>query len=309
MTLQMLEYFIALAEKGSFTDAANACFVTQPALSRAIAGLEHELGCALVDREKRKTVGLTLAGETLLVEARRVFRQMDVMRERVRQADQQMHREISVGYIAYGILRDFRRIHDAKLQELQQQGVWIRSVYGSVKEVRERVLSGELDCALLVDSAACDMPGCRVIPVYESERRVLISSEHPFFERDSLRLADLKDSRFVFFDPGDLPLLFASNVEACRRVGFTPEVVGFGNKAGDVASLVQQYGAVSLMNTSFDFVETEELKLIPLEVDDVHQCKTVFTLVMLEEPVNPVMKHVAALFEEQDVCGEEKKDA
>ena len=36
MTLQMLEYSVALAEKGSFTDAAAACFVTQPALSRAI---------------------------------------------------------------------------------------------------------------------------------------------------------------------------------------------------------------------------------------------------------------------------------
>ena len=54
MTLQMLEYFVALAEKGSFTDAAAACFVTQPALSRAIATLEQELGCVLVDRDKRK---------------------------------------------------------------------------------------------------------------------------------------------------------------------------------------------------------------------------------------------------------------
>ena len=43
MTLQMLEYFIALAEYGSFTDAAGACFVSQPALSRAIASLENEL--------------------------------------------------------------------------------------------------------------------------------------------------------------------------------------------------------------------------------------------------------------------------
>ena len=53
MTIHMLEYFIAVAECQSFTDAAGRCFVSQSALSRAMANLEKEVGCALIDRENR----------------------------------------------------------------------------------------------------------------------------------------------------------------------------------------------------------------------------------------------------------------
>lgn len=293
----MLEYFIALAENGSFTDAANACYVSQPALSRAIAGLEKEIDCVLVDRENRKTVKLTPAGEMLLTESKRILRQMDIMRERVKQVERQTRRRISMGYIAYGILRDFRRECAQAIQSLQQQDLWIESVYGATPELRERVLSGELDCALLVESTTYDMPGCRVIPAYESERRIMISRKHPLFERNSVRLEELRDSSFVFFDPGDLPLLYAANVEACRMAGFTPKVVGFGHKAGDVAELVQQHGAVAMMSTAFDYAQTDDLKLIPIENEFIKENRTVYALVMLERPINPAMTHVIEAFQ------------
>ena len=56
MTLQTLEYFIAVAQYQNFTKAAQACHVTQPALSRAIRSLEEELGCTLFLRAGRRAV-------------------------------------------------------------------------------------------------------------------------------------------------------------------------------------------------------------------------------------------------------------
>ena len=53
MTLQTLEYFIAVAQHRNFTQAARACHVTQPALSRAVHALEEELGCKLLVRSGR----------------------------------------------------------------------------------------------------------------------------------------------------------------------------------------------------------------------------------------------------------------
>lgn len=50
MDLRQLRYFIALNEHRSFVRAADAMGITQPAFSRSIQGLEHELGCRLVDR-------------------------------------------------------------------------------------------------------------------------------------------------------------------------------------------------------------------------------------------------------------------
>ena len=69
MELRTLEYFVAVADEGSFTRAAQKCFITQPSISAQIQGLERELGEALFDRTQR-TTALTDAGQVLLPYAR-----------------------------------------------------------------------------------------------------------------------------------------------------------------------------------------------------------------------------------------------
>ena len=64
MELRRLEYFCAVARLGSFTRAAEACCVTQSAVSQQVKALEAELGCKLVGRDGR-AVRLTPAGECL----------------------------------------------------------------------------------------------------------------------------------------------------------------------------------------------------------------------------------------------------
>ena len=54
MTLQQLEYVVALADHGQFLKAAEACDVTQPTLSSMIQKLEEELGVKIFDRSKHR---------------------------------------------------------------------------------------------------------------------------------------------------------------------------------------------------------------------------------------------------------------
>ena len=68
-TLRQLEYFVGIVDHGSFRAAAQACFVTQPALSSQIQQLERTLGVRLFERSGR-TVHLSWAGERLLPRAR-----------------------------------------------------------------------------------------------------------------------------------------------------------------------------------------------------------------------------------------------
>ncbi len=69
MELRTLEYFVAVAEEGTFTRAAARCHVVQPAISQQIHGLERELGEPLFDRLARR-VTLTAGGRALLPYAR-----------------------------------------------------------------------------------------------------------------------------------------------------------------------------------------------------------------------------------------------
>lgn len=83
MERRHLEYFLAVAESGSFTRAAARLTIAQPSLSQSIAALERELGAALFERLGRG-VKLTPAGEALLEPARRSLRSFMLAKGAVR---------------------------------------------------------------------------------------------------------------------------------------------------------------------------------------------------------------------------------
>ena len=79
MNLEQLRGFVAVAEIGHFTRAAEMLHVAQPSLSRQIATLEQEVGGELFHRA-RGNITLTAAGETLLPRARRMLADADAIR-------------------------------------------------------------------------------------------------------------------------------------------------------------------------------------------------------------------------------------
>ena len=82
MLLQQIKYFCTIVEEGSFTEAAEKCFISQSAISQQIQSLEKELGVKLIKRENRR-FSLTHAGEymyrhgtALLLEAERICKEV-----------------------------------------------------------------------------------------------------------------------------------------------------------------------------------------------------------------------------------------
>jgi DNA-binding transcriptional LysR family regulator len=117
--VHQLRVFAAVAETLSFTRAAERLFLTQSAVSHQIAKLERELGVSLLERNGR-SVALTVAGRTLLTEARRVFAQIETALEATRQAADNARGRIRIGasntacqYILPEALREFRECFPA----------------------------------------------------------------------------------------------------------------------------------------------------------------------------------------------------
>lgn len=68
--------FVAVAERGSFTQAARDIHLTQSAVSHSIRALEQQLCCKLLDRSRRR-VGMTPEGKIFLTRCRRVLQELD----------------------------------------------------------------------------------------------------------------------------------------------------------------------------------------------------------------------------------------
>ncbi len=82
MDFPSLKAFVTVADSGSFSQAAERLFITQPAISKRVASLETDLGVALFDRIGRG-IQLTEAGERFLISARRILDDIAVSREEV----------------------------------------------------------------------------------------------------------------------------------------------------------------------------------------------------------------------------------
>jgi LysR family hydrogen peroxide-inducible transcriptional activator len=82
MTLQQLEYIMAVYQTGSFTKAAKQCLVTQPTLSAMIQKLEEELQVKIFDRDKQPVVP-TAIGKVVLQQARSLLSQASHIQDHI----------------------------------------------------------------------------------------------------------------------------------------------------------------------------------------------------------------------------------
>lgn len=217
MNLRQLEYFVAIAERGSLTAAAEELLVSQPSLSQQVRALERELGGRLFERLPRG-VRLTTAGQELLGEARATLRHAQRARRSVREA-----LELEVGRLevavttsaALGILpvvlREWQRRHpeiEVSLLEFPHR-----------RALDEAVRDGAGDVAVGSLPESWSGPLRRL---GWEEFVVVLPEGDPLLERDGVTLSELADRRWVHFAPGHG---LAEVVDlCCARAGFSPRV-------------------------------------------------------------------------------------
>ena len=146
MELRQLEYFVAIVETGSFSQAAERCNVAQPSLSQQIIKLENEFGCQLFDRLGR-TIAITEAGRLLYPRARSILSDVRQAKYTIMADYFPARSSLAVGiiptlgpYLLYHTVRSFKQAYpEASL--LVHEDVTDRLI--------DKLLNAELDVAFV----------------------------------------------------------------------------------------------------------------------------------------------------------------
>lgn len=201
MTLVQLRHLVALAESGSFSRSAEACFVTQSALSRSIGALEGEFGQAIFDRVGRRAE-LTSFGTEVLARARAILLDADELR-----ASGSKARGAALGRICLGMASGPAALLTTPLLlhlATQHPGLRVEIARGNVDLLAQGLRSGAIDALLLEVRSIAPAPDLKVETLAELRGAFLCRHGHPLLRRrTAVRFDDLLRHPVVTTPLGD----------------------------------------------------------------------------------------------------------
>lgn len=196
MELHQLRSFVRVADEGSITRAAEGLYLTQPAVTQQIQGLERELGMALFDRTGRG-MRLTGAGALLHGYARRILALAEECRQALADARSGSAGRLVLGagvttsiFHLPGWLRSFREGHP---------GIDVVVRTGRSREVAALALEREIDLGLV--TSAVEHPDLRVVPLFEEEILLVTPPGHPLAGR-AVPPEELSHAPLILFPQG-----------------------------------------------------------------------------------------------------------
>ena len=189
MTLQQLEYILAVARHGHFGRAADACNVTQPTLSAMIGKLEEEIGAKLFDRN-RQPICPTPVGEKIVLRAREVLSQAESIKDIVKEEQQSLGGTFRLGILPtiapYLLPRFFPQLMkkypalDIRVQEMKTH------------QIKSALLQGDIDAGIL---ASIDgLEDYAQTSLFYEKYMGYVSREDSLYKKEVIRTADVASS-------------------------------------------------------------------------------------------------------------------
>jgi len=198
MMLSHLETFATVAQHRSFTRAATALHLSQPAVTQHIAALEEQLGCRLFERLGRE-VRLTTEGERLMTCHRRIQAAVAELRQELDEMRSGSVGRLSVGaglticiFTLPAVLAEYRSLHP---------GVELHVRSGRTREILQLLLDQQIDLGLVTSPVRHRT--VETIPLYRDRMVVVARADHPLAEAASpVDAAALGPHRLNLFERG-----------------------------------------------------------------------------------------------------------
>jgi LysR family transcriptional regulator, hca operon transcriptional activator len=193
MELRHLRYFVAVAEEGSLTVAAEKRLHTaQPSLSRQIRDLEYEVGVPLLTRSVHG-VELTAAGRAFLDHARLTLTQAEATIEAARRAAEPSKPTFALGFLTGQEMDWLPEVMRVLRDELPKIEVTVSSQYSP--NLAQSLLRGKLDLAFMRPEA--QMPDLDYKVIVKEPLMVALPSDHRLASRDAIALKDIAGETFI----------------------------------------------------------------------------------------------------------------
>ncbi len=240
--LRRLRYFVAVAECGNISKAAQKIFLTQPALSRQIKVLEDEIGLLLLERQAH-SIRLTPAGEALLVEARQLLRQAEEALERVRAHGQGLR--LRIGYAPSLVSGWFSGAVENFVQK--HPNVRIELFDLSSREMLSGLEAGTLDLVLTV-APEREVRGLRWTPLVQVSWQLAVHHRHPLAALRKVTPEQVAREPLLVFCQRDYPEYWNLVTSWLREQGQSPALAGEYDGISSLFSGVESRLGVALVS-------------------------------------------------------------
>ena len=190
MTLQQLEYILAVDRHRHFGRAAEACNVTQPTLSAMIGKLEEELNAKLFDRN-RQPICPTPVGEQVILQAREVLEQTDRIKDIVEEEKHSLSGTFRIGILPTIAPYLLPRFFPQLMKKYPTLDIRVREM--KTYQIKEALLQGDIDAGILATIEGLEEYS--QTHLFYEKYEGYVSREDTLFNKEVIRTSDVAASR------------------------------------------------------------------------------------------------------------------
>lgn len=238
--LRELKYFITVAKLGTLTKAADALFVSQPALTKTIKKLESNIGAPLFQREKNQLF-ITDIGQELFNKAQSLINDYEDLWIYIDDVKNVERGRISIGLPPCTIPLLF---HNTFLQyKSEHPNVSIHFTDNGREEVVKGLLSGDLDLGFMVQDSPSE--GIEEIPLFTSDMVAVVRDSHKLSSCPSIEIETLKEYPLCILQENYL--MAQQMIIKCHQAGFTPNISCSNSNCDFLIKLSQSSDQVAIV--------------------------------------------------------------
>jgi DNA-binding transcriptional LysR family regulator len=240
--LKQIRCFLVVAQELHFSRAARRLHIAQPALSRQIRQLEHEVGALLLFRSQR-SVELTPAGRAFLPLAQQALEQVERAVQAARTAAAGAKTRISIGLepcADYHLFPEVLQLIKNNSPEVMVD-MYRMATPDQIMALREgRIVLGFVHPPV-------EERDLRYEPLYTEVWLAAVSASHVLAKKNKIDLSELRDERFLLWPRELAPACYDQVLSLCRRAGFEAKVAGCYTDFRDTANFIAAGQGVALL--------------------------------------------------------------